>query len=534
MQPIYPTIFPCLQDSLLGDGFLAGASGSPSGLCALYPVPLPSFPCFADEMEEQAKAMEYDYLASAAAQDPLKAQQQNIPALRALRSSSEEGAQQRTMVPINSLYPGGSRTAGGPSHLENHQQQQKKQQQQQQQQTLAATLQPPSSAGGGAPLAAALHNADCIRSGFRSPWTGGWLGCRSGPWCNREKGHIGQCNTRATIPGLSAYLPEELAAVGLPAVVELTAPLPPAAAAVALAAATAAATVASGGAAAADVMTGLGRRTVEVGAGGTAATALSSGDSLTASDNNSYNDGDEAEQQHRLMAGQGGRASARSSKRKKAAGGFEVLLPGTNAGAAPGELMDAGANTDNEAVSEELKSSMTGEAKLRSVASPTEATKFTTGGKKGGKKQHGRKGKKYNKGRRKTALPLGVHFAADPSEPMMISGDGQMNSQMPTIIAPGFAAAAPPGALGTAAAGPISKSLLPRAPNGRRAPQVWISGECTDPRTGMLVSIVPPASFCTQCSATSTPVWRAGPFGHKTLCNACGVRWMKVAPRSRK
>jgi hypothetical protein len=34
---------------------------------------------------------------------------------------------------------------------------------------------------------------------------------------------------------------------------------------------------------------------------------------------------------------------------------------------------------------------------------------------------------------------------------------------------------------------------------------------------------------CSQCSAASTPVWRAGPNGPKTLCNACGVRWAKVA-----
>jgi len=485
-------------------------------------------------MEEQAKAMEYDYLPNPAAQDPLKAQQQNIPALRALRSNLEEGAQQRMMVPLNSIDPGGPHTADEPTHLESQQQQQ-----QQQQQTLAATLQPPASAGGSAPLAAALHNADCIRSGFSSPWTGGWLGCRSGPWCNRERSHIGQCNTRATIPGLSAYLPEELAAVGLPAVVELTAPLPPAAAAVALAAATAAATVASGGppAAALDAMASIGKRKPEAGVGGTAAAALSSGGSLTASDNNSYNDGDEAEQQHQLMAGQGARDSARTSKRKKADGGSDPLPQKPAAKAAGGELIDGGANTDNEAASEELKSSMTGEAKLRSVA-PIEAPKVTAKKKGAGKKQHGRKGKKYNKGRRKTALPTGVHFAADPSAPIMISCDVQTSSHMPTIIAPAFPAAAaapgPTGAAGTAATGPISKSLLPRAPNGRRAPQVWISGECTDPRTGMLVSIVPPASFCTQCSATSTPVWRAGPFGHKTLCNACGVRWMKVAPRSRK
>ncbi len=507
--------FSLLQDSLLGDdGFLAGlASGSPGGLYPLYPES--SFPCFADEMEEQAKAMEYDFLSTAAAQDPLKAQHQNIPALRGAIRSFDESAPQRTMVPINSFGP--------PSHLENRLQRggvhQRDPHQKQQQQHTVATLQPPAVAGAGsAPLAAALHNADCIRSNFRSPWTGGWLGCRSGPWCNRERGHIGQCNTRATIPGLSAYLPEELAAVGLPAVVELTAPLPPAAAAVALAAATAAASVASGGAAAADAMANLGKRKSDF-----AARALSSGDSLTASDNNSYNDGDEAEQQQQqLMAGQGGHASGRTSKRKKASGsggGGDMLLSG---GAAPiGECMDGGVVTDNETASEELKSSMTGEAKLRSVASPTDATKLT----KKGQKPHGRKGKKYNKGPRNRALPT------DPSAPIMMSRDAQMSS-MPSVMAPAMPVAAAVNA--AAAAGPVSKSLLPRAPNGRRAPQVWISGECTDPRTGMMVSAVPPASFCTQCSATSTPVWRAGPFGHKTLCNACGVRWMKVAPRSRK
>ncbi|KAF6257588.1 hypothetical protein COO60DRAFT_1461120 [Scenedesmus sp. NREL 46B-D3] len=36
---------------------------------------------------------------------------------------------------------------------------------------------------------------------------------------------------------------------------------------------------------------------------------------------------------------------------------------------------------------------------------------------------------------------------------------------------------------------------------------------------------------CSQCGATSTPVWRAGPAGPKTLCNACGVRYMKTSKR---
>ncbi|KAG1668648.1 hypothetical protein FOA52_002502 [Chlamydomonas sp. UWO 241] len=37
----------------------------------------------------------------------------------------------------------------------------------------------------------------------------------------------------------------------------------------------------------------------------------------------------------------------------------------------------------------------------------------------------------------------------------------------------------------------------------------------------------PEGHACTACAATATPVWRAGPGGPKTLCNACGVRWMK-------
>ena len=40
-----------------------------------------------------------------------------------------------------------------------------------------------------------------------------------------------------------------------------------------------------------------------------------------------------------------------------------------------------------------------------------------------------------------------------------------------------------------------------------------------------------PGQACTQCHAQSTPVWRAGPMGPKTLCNACGVRWMKHSKR---
>jgi len=33
---------------------------------------------------------------------------------------------------------------------------------------------------------------------------------------------------------------------------------------------------------------------------------------------------------------------------------------------------------------------------------------------------------------------------------------------------------------------------------------------------------------CIQCLATSTPQWREGPSGKRSLCNACGVVHLKM------
>ncbi|KAL5228624.1 hypothetical protein ABZP36_016889 [Zizania latifolia] len=32
---------------------------------------------------------------------------------------------------------------------------------------------------------------------------------------------------------------------------------------------------------------------------------------------------------------------------------------------------------------------------------------------------------------------------------------------------------------------------------------------------------------CSDCHATKTPLWRGGPGGPKSLCNACGIRYRK-------
>jgi Zn ribbon nucleic-acid-binding protein len=42
------------------------------------------------------------------------------------------------------------------------------------------------------------------------------------------------------------------------------------------------------------------------------------------------------------------------------------------------------------------------------------------------------------------------------------------------------------------------------------------------PATGMLPGI--PGKRCAHCNTQTTPLWRNGPDGPKTLCNACGVR----------
>ncbi|KAF8099381.1 hypothetical protein N665_0245s0058 [Sinapis alba] len=32
---------------------------------------------------------------------------------------------------------------------------------------------------------------------------------------------------------------------------------------------------------------------------------------------------------------------------------------------------------------------------------------------------------------------------------------------------------------------------------------------------------------CSDCKTTKTPMWRGGPSGPKSLCNACGIRFMR-------
>lgn len=57
------------------------------------------------------------------------------------------------------------------------------------------------------------------------------------------------------------------------------------------------------------------------------------------------------------------------------------------------------------------------------------------------------------------------------------------------------------------------------APRGPRQPKQY--QQQTEPGTGKIKA-------CMQCGTTRTPQWREGPYGPKTLCNACGVKRVRA------
>ncbi|KAG2232212.1 hypothetical protein INT48_003902 [Thamnidium elegans] len=44
----------------------------------------------------------------------------------------------------------------------------------------------------------------------------------------------------------------------------------------------------------------------------------------------------------------------------------------------------------------------------------------------------------------------------------------------------------------------------------------------------------PQKNHCQSCGTSSSPEWRRGPTGHKTLCNACGLRYSRSVARQVK
>lgn len=249
-------------------------------------------------------------------------------------------------------------------------------------------------------LAAALENAKSVRTTGKSAQTGGWRGCCGDPWCNKERNHPGNCNHRASVPGLAAYPDEHLSIAGV------------------------------------DLRELCSAGSLNPGVSGSAINTPSASDTCQR--------------------------------------GVPLVSSYLRHGEGHGGGNGGSANNLKDTFSDEIKSTMTGATKMKK------------------KKDRLRMLQKARSGRPR---------AVSKSNKTVKKVDRSRNQPKPKKTTPGT----------------HKKNI------------VWLSGVVVDPRTGDEVTDVPPGAFCTQCSALSTPVWRAGPFGHKTLCNACGVRYMKIA-----
>ncbi|KAK9861303.1 hypothetical protein WJX84_001871 [Apatococcus fuscideae] len=65
----------------------------------------------------------------------------------------------------------------------------------------------------------------------------------------------------------------------------------------------------------------------------------------------------------------------------------------------------------------------------------------------------------------------------------------------------------------------------PRPADGQKDPQLSNSIQ-----EGLACTV----KTCTQCGTQTTPLWRTGPKGPQTLCNACGVRHKKSVNHARR
>jgi hypothetical protein len=108
------------------------------------------------------------------------------------------------------------------------------------------------------------------------------------------------------------------------------------------------------------------------------------------------------------------------------------------------------------------------------------------------------------------------HISADDAE-----SDVDVAAAAAAAAAAG--AAGPGGKRGASRPRRTAASLLSQLASSRRRGNTGTTARKLAPN--------PNGHSCTACGAQSTPVWRAGPHGPKTLCNACGVRYMKIARR---
>ncbi|KAG9459514.1 hypothetical protein H6P81_004022 [Aristolochia fimbriata] len=63
--------------------------------------------------------------------------------------------------------------------------------------------------------------------------------------------------------------------------------------------------------------------------------------------------------------------------------------------------------------------------------------------------------------------------------------------------------------------------------NEKKSDSSAVDLECSNARTAAENHCGGIQKTCADCNTTKTPLWRGGPAGPKSLCNACGIRYRK-------
>ncbi|GAB4822045.1 hypothetical protein N2152v2_009091 [Parachlorella kessleri] len=456
-----------------------------------------------------------------------------------------------------------------------------------------------------APLSLAVDNAESVRLGRDPICPSAWRGCSKEPWCNSEARHRGPCNHRAAVPGLRAYSQRQLFESGVNVEELCRAPelLPVSAAAIQPAIAgndAAVATTQLPAQPAAEPATGpcptllpsqgtaarmpqqpaqpsghqpaqeaaltaelhrqpkQQRRQHEALGGGPATSSGCPaelqpcvGEAVPGpSHQGSHGEGECGSEEGGSAAPANGLHGHRSKRQRLADGslqgapsGSEAALSSGNFAAAgqrqqpvvrqasvhslPALLHEPGGVVVPVALAEEVPA-------LDAAAGPATSTGTACAAAT-------RTGLRAKAGGRKGMRARSSPCTSDATVALLPAEDQQQLRQSATAAAPAAGQAGPSLATGRKVSTPAKAAgrQFPKTPDAahpvvhrsgqRRIIVHWTCDQVTDPRTGRVVRHVDPGTFCTQCFTTSTPVWRAGPFGHKTLCNACGVRYMKYA-----
>ncbi|KAJ1967933.1 hypothetical protein H4R35_006569, partial [Dimargaris xerosporica] len=116
--------------------------------------------------------------------------------------------------------------------------------------------------------------------------------------------------------------------------------------------------------------------------------------------------------------------------------------------------------------------------------------------------------------------PRSHPYPVSPHRPAMGFGDRNGNGKDPAPVHRGPVDAAP------GAPGYTYLSMGP--PTKRNGP------EYTLPSPGLRTTAMQQPKQCESCKTDSSPEWRRGPSGHKTLCNACGLRYSRSLLREKK